>query len=47
MTFLCAEAAGGCGVLWTPTSSRRLVKDPELNAEWRWCPDCVRTGAAA
>lgn len=39
--YLCAEDGGGCGVLWTPHGSRRPVRDPEINAEWRWCPDCL------
>ena len=41
--YVCAEEAGGCGVVWTPTSgNRRPIRDPR---EWAWCPDCIKAGA--
>lgn len=46
VNYRCAEEAGGCGILWTPTRSTRPVKDAEANTPWGWCPDCQRTGAA-
>ena len=44
--YHCAEDAGGCGATFTPDHDTRPRRDPEINCEWRWCPDCLRMQAA-
>lgn len=41
IAYECAEEAGGCGAIWTPTSTRRPIKH---QPPWAWCPDCVKAG---